>query len=83
MLLLAQQAPHPGDAAAGALVCALPCCAILFGVLAFGFWIWMLIDALTRLPSDEKLVWVLVIVFLHFLGALIYFFVGRKHTNVR
>jgi hypothetical protein len=39
----------------------------------------MLIHALTNkgLDSVEKLIWVLVIFFLHFLGALIYFFVGR------
>lgn len=53
---------------------------IALGVLAFVFWIWMLIDAIQNpgLSSTEKIVWVLVIVFLHFLGALIYFFVGRQ-----
>jgi hypothetical protein len=46
----------------------------------FAFWVWMLIDALRNkaLTDNEKLVWVLVIVFLHFLGALIYFFVARS-----
>ena len=44
------------------------------------FWIIMLIHALTNrsLTGVEKLVWVIVILFLHGLGALIYFFVGRK-----
>jgi hypothetical protein len=61
----------------------------LFGLGAFGlalviiaslFWIWMLVDALTNtsLDSTMKLVWALVIFFLHILGALIYFFVARK-----
>jgi len=54
---------------------------LVFAVLALIatiFWIWMLIDCLTsNLPSTEKLIWVLVILFLHVLGALIYFFVGR------
>ena len=53
------------------------------GVLLFAFWIWMLIDAIQNkaLSSTEKMVWVLVIVFLHFLGALIYFFVGRSRRT--
>ena len=53
---------------------------IALGLLACVFWIWMLIDAITNggLNGTEKIVWVLVIIFLHFLGALIYFFVGRS-----
>jgi hypothetical protein len=51
----------------------------LIGLAAFAFWIWMLIDAISNLPSgNEKIVWVLVIVFTGIIGALIYFFVGRK-----
>jgi hypothetical protein len=47
-------------------------------ILAFVFWLWMLIDCLTSaLPSTEKLIWFLVIFFLHVLGALLYFFIGR------
>jgi len=44
------------------------------------FWIWMLIDAIKNpgLSSTERIVWVLVILFLHLLGAIIYFFAGRK-----
>ena len=44
------------------------------------FWIWMLVDAITNksLKDNDKLIWVLVVVFTHFIGALIYFFVGRK-----
>jgi hypothetical protein len=50
-----------------------------FGIAATIFWLWMLIHALTNkgIDSVEKLVWFLVIFFLHFLGALIYFFIGR------
>ena len=46
---------------------------------AFAFWIWMLVHAATNkgLTDTEKLMWVLIIVFVHFIGALIYFFVGR------
>ena len=52
---------------------------VILGILATVFWLWMLIDAITKEPSGtEKVVWVLVIVFLHFLGALIYFIVRRS-----
>jgi hypothetical protein len=45
----------------------------------FAFWIWMLISAIQNkgLGEGEKIAWVLVIVFLHWLGALLYFFVGH------
>lgn len=52
---------------------------LLLAVVTSIFWLWMLIDSLTNasLNGTEKLVWVLVILFLHFVGALIYFLVGR------
>ena len=45
----------------------------------FAFWIWMLISAIQNksLTEGEKIAWVLVIVFVHWLGALLYFFVGH------
>ena len=51
----------------------------LLGILAFIFWIWMLIDAIQnpRLSGNERIVWVLVIIFVPFLGPIIYFFAGR------
>jgi hypothetical protein len=53
---------------------------LLFVILAFVFWIMMLIDCIQnpRLSSNERIVWVLVVIFLHGLGALIYFLAGRK-----
>jgi hypothetical protein len=58
----------------------------LFFVLVLGaialaacvFWIWMLVSAIQNkgLSDGEKIGWVLAIVFLHFLGALLYFFIG-------
>jgi hypothetical protein len=55
-------------------------CAGPFVLLVFAFWIWMLVDAITNrgLGDGEKVAWVVVVVFLHFLGALIYFLVGRN-----
>ena len=42
------------------------------------FWIWMLIDCLTsNLPPVEKIIWCLVIFWLHFIGAILYFVMGR------
>lgn len=54
--------------------------ALILALVASIFWLWMLIDALTNtsLDSTMKIVWALVIFFLHLLGALIYFFVARK-----
>ncbi len=54
-------------------------------ILAFLFWIWMLIDAIQNkgLSDGEKSGWVLAIVFLHFLAALLYLFIGRPKRNIR
>ena len=51
----------------------------LLGLAATGFWIWMLIDCVTNEPSEgnNKIIWILIIIFTHGLGALIYFFVRR------
>ena len=53
------------------------------GLLLFAFWIWMIIDAIQNkgLSDGEKVGWVLVVVFLHFIGALLYFFIGRPKRN--
>jgi len=50
-------------------------------VLLFGsiFWMWMLVDCATK-ESDlgnTKIVWLLIILFTHMIGALLYFFVRR------
>lgn len=52
---------------------------LAIGLLGLIFWVWMLIHAIKNrgLSDAERIVWVLVIVFVSFLGALIYFFVGR------
>ena len=50
--------------------------AVLF---LFVFWLWMLVDCLKRdFKKDyEKIVWILVLIFLHLLGAIIYYFVVK------
>lgn len=56
----------------------LPCAVLLIGLLLFAFWLWMLIDCLTRdFTGNDKLIWVLVLLLLGPLGALIYSVVGR------
>ena len=43
------------------------------------FWIWMLVDAIQNkgVSDGEKVGWVLAIVFFHFIGSVLYFFIGR------
>lgn len=47
------------------------------------FWIWMLVDAIQNkgLADGEKIGWVLAIVFFHFIGSVLYFFIGRSKGN--
>jgi len=74
-LILIAQASNSGAFALGGVFLVF----MVIALLASIFWIWMLIDCLTSsMPTNEKLLWALVIFFLHLLGAIIYFFVGRK-----
>ena len=59
---------------------------LLFAGIAIGstiFWIWMLIDCVMNEPSqgNDKLIWVIIIVFAQLLGALIYFIFRRQKRN--
>ncbi len=75
------------DAAGGAAVAGVSVfflVAIGLVVLASVFWIWMLIDAATsNLPPTEKLIWVLVVLFGHILGAVVYFVAARGGARSR
>ena len=55
---------------------------VIIAVLSI-FWLWMLIDALVNpaLNGVEKIVWVLLVFFLHILGALLYFFLARNRSG--
>ncbi|ETA68551.1 hypothetical protein MettiDRAFT_2024 [Methanolobus tindarius DSM 2278] len=50
-----------------------------FGIIGTLFWLWMLIDCATKEPSEgnDKLIWIIIIVFTHVLGALVYFVIRR------
>jgi len=46
-------------------------------LLLGAFWLWMLIDAARR-QFDNKTLWIILIIFLSFLGAILYFFLVRR-----
>lgn len=52
---------------------------LLGAAAAVAFWVWMIIDCATREPAEgnERLIWILIIVLAHWIGALIYYFVRR------
>jgi predicted cation transporter len=56
------------------------------GVVGTAFWIWMLIDCATNEPSvgNDKVVWIIIIVFTQIIGAIIYYFVRHsKRAELR
>ena len=55
---------------------------LVFAVLGIGgtiLWIWMIVDCATKEKSEgnDKLIWILIIVLTHWIGALIYLLVRR------
>lgn len=56
----------------------------ILGLASTAFWIWMLIDCATKEPDrgNTKAIWILVIVFTHWIGALIYLF-ARRPDRIR
>jgi len=54
---------------------------IVIVILAFVFWIWMLIDCLMRKKFEDKLIWVIVILFLHVIGAILYYFLVKSKNR--
>ena len=52
---------------------------LVVALIVMALWAWMLVDCVTR-ESDQgntKLIWVLIILFGNFVGALMYLFVRR------
>jgi hypothetical protein len=43
------------------------------------FWVLMIIECATKEPAEgnDKLIWILIIIFTHWIGALIYYFIRR------
>lgn len=56
---------------------------MVIGLALLVFWVWMLVDCATKEPSqgNDKIVWILIIVFTHWIGALIYFLVRRPQRK--
>jgi hypothetical protein len=51
---------------------------LVIGIAAFAFWLWMLIDLLqSSRPTNEKILWAVLMVFLGIIGSLIYLVVAR------
>ena len=55
---------------------------VLFAAMIslFVFWIWMIVDCAENrsLSDSERIAWILVLVFLQFLGASIYYFAVKR-----
>ena len=58
--------------------------AAAIGIFVFIFWILMIVDVVKRHfhKSEEKIVWLLIILFFHFIGALVYYFVVKRKLRV-
>ncbi len=63
--------------------------AVIIGLIGLGLWVMALVDALKR-PATEwetagqnQIVWVAVILFASFLGALIYWLVARPQLEAQ
>lgn len=80
-LVLLAQANADNEAGAGFFGGLLALGAV-FWVLAAAatiFWLWAMVDVLiSRKSTNEKVLWFLVIFFLHLIGAVIYLLVGRS-----
>lgn len=52
----------------------------LFGLLCLILWVWAIIDIInSRFREDStKIIWILLVIFLPFLGTLLYYVVGRQ-----
>lgn len=55
----------------------------IISLLLTVFWIWMLVHAIRNkgLSDGEKVAWVLAVVFLPFLGSVLYCIIGRPKAN--
>ncbi|MBU0536542.1 MAG: PLD nuclease N-terminal domain-containing protein [Nanoarchaeota archaeon] len=85
--LLQQMAPETGAALGFGMILAIfliIIIAVVFFVFLFIFWVWMIIDCVKRKMDDtEKVVWVLLMVFLGALASIIYYFVVYREAKKR
>lgn len=52
---------------------------VLFFVLQLVMWVWMLVDCLKNESSEgnDKVIWILLMVFLGIIGSVLYYFIRR------
>lgn len=60
--------------------------ALIFGgpvfLLLFVFWLWMLIDCAKR-EFDDKALWIVLLIFLNFIAAVLYYFIVKRKNVTR
>ena len=51
----------------------------VLGICGTILWVWMIIDCATKEPDEgnDKIMWILIIILTHWIGALIYLLVRR------
>lgn len=56
---------------------------MLICLSAFIFWVVMLIDIIQRdfKKHDDKIIWLLVVIFAGIIGAIIYYFIVKRHDK--
>ncbi|MBW2974562.1 PspC domain-containing protein [Candidatus Woesearchaeota archaeon] len=55
-----------------------------FLLFVFMFWVWMLVDCIrSELKDADKIIWVLIIFFFSFIGALIYLIFVKLNRNYK
>ena len=59
----------------------IPFVGVIVAIAVFIFWVMMLVDAIRHASEKTKLVWVVVIIFTHVIGALIYYFIEKRPRN--
>jgi len=47
------------------------------------FWVWMIVDVLKHEDEKEKMLWILVVLLAQIFGAVIYYFVRKRHRDKR
>lgn len=56
--------------------------ALIIGVILLLIWIWAVVDILKRpMPGLMKLIWIALVIFLPFLGVILYLFFGRTTSS--
>lgn len=58
---------------------------IIISILLFIFWIFMIVDCAQRefKNPNDKVLWILIIVLVHWIGAIIYYFVVKRQDKFK